>query len=68
MKDITRDIPIILILHGTGTIVIKLTIRIINRLSKGNTGLILPDGASTMNALSAKIIGTEGIDLSPLSF
>ena len=63
MKDITRDIPTTLILPGTGTIVTRLTIPIINPLSKENTGLILRDGASTMNVTSVKIIGTEGIDL-----
>jgi hypothetical protein len=68
MKDITRDIPITLTLRGTGTIVTRLTIPIIKSLSKENTGLISPDGASTTNVLSGKIIGMEGIDLSPLSF
>jgi hypothetical protein len=62
MKDITRDIPTTLIPPGTGIIATRLTIPIINPLSKENTGLILPDVASTMTVLSVKIIGTEGIE------
>jgi hypothetical protein len=63
MKDTTRDIPIMLILPGKDIIVTVLTMPIINLLSKENTGLILPDGASTTIVLSVKIIGTGGIDL-----
>jgi hypothetical protein len=62
MKDITRDIPITPIPPGTGIIATRLTIPIINPLSKENTGLISPDAASTMNVSSGKIIGMEGIE------
>ena len=62
MKDITRDMPITLILPGTGIIATRRTIHIINPHSKENTGLTSPDGASTMNVLSGKIIGMEGIE------
>jgi hypothetical protein len=68
MKNITRDIPTTLIPPGTGTIATRLTIPTINPLSKENTGIILPDGASTMNVSSVKIIGTEGIDHPLFSF
>ena len=62
MKDITRDIPIMLILPGKDIIVTVLIMPIINLRSKENTGLILPDGASTTIVMSVKIIGMGGID------
>jgi len=63
MKDITPGIHTTLILPGTDIIVTVLTIPIINPLSKENTGLILPDGASITIVMSVKIIGTEGTEL-----
>lgn len=63
MKGITRGIHTTLILPGTDITGMVLTMPIINLLSKENTGVILPAGASTMIVMSVKIIGTEGTDL-----
>ena len=63
MKETIPDIPIIPIPPGTDIIVTVRTMPIINPLSKENTGLILPDGASTTIVMSVKIIGMGGIDL-----
>jgi hypothetical protein len=48
--------------RGADIIMTIFTIPIITPLSKENTRLILPDDASTMTVLSAKIIGTGEID------
>jgi hypothetical protein len=63
MKEIILDIPITLILPGVGITMTALTIPITTPPSKENTGLILPDDASTMTVLSVKLIGMEGTDL-----